>query len=200
MKSQLLDIPLDLQELVCYSWFPVPPSLGTPDGFFNKTNKASMLHALVEISDEEIPFPSDAICIMDGNALFHSLTNLAPTMGGICKQILRAMVGKHDFVFSTDSYHEDSIKTHERIRRGISQKYIVDGPATKKPTEFKLFLSNDENKKQLCKLLLRVWSSDDSNEKISKCGTAILVVDCHAFQLKSVDGHVSINIRNKKYT
>ena len=125
MKSQLLDIPLDLQELVCYSWLPVPPSLRTPDGFFNKTNKASMLHALVENSEEEIPFPRDAICIMDGNALFHSLTNLAPTMGGICKQILRAMVDKHDFMFSTDSYHEDSIKTHERIRRGISQKYGV---------------------------------------------------------------------------
>ena len=183
MKSQLLDVPLDLQELVCYSWFPVPPSLRTLGGFFNKTNKASILHALVEKYEEEIPFPRDAICIMDGNALFHSLTDLAPTMGGICKQILRAMVDKHDFVFATDSYHEDSIKNHERIRRGISQKYIVDGPSTKKPTDFKLFLSNDENKIQLCKLLLHVWSSDDSNEKISKCGTAILVVDSQMFHL-----------------
>ena len=103
--------------------------------FLTKTNKASRFHALVEISEEELPFPRDAICIMDGNALFHSLTNLAPTMGGICKQILRAMVDKHDFVFSTDSYHEDSIKTYEKIRRGISQKYIIDGPATKNPTD-----------------------------------------------------------------
>ena len=82
-----------------------------------------------------------------------SLTNLAPTLGGICKQILRAMVDKHDSVFSTDSYHEDSMKAHERIRRGISQKYIVAGPAAKKTTDFKLFLSNYENKIQLCKLL-----------------------------------------------
>ena len=78
---------------------------------------------------------------MDGNALFHSLTNLAPTMGGICKQILRAMVDKHDFVFSTDSYHEDSIKTYEKIRRGISQKYIIDGPATKNPTDLIVSIS-----------------------------------------------------------
>ena len=62
---------MDLQELVCYSWFPVPPGLGTPDGCFNKTNKAPMLHALAENSEEEIPFPRDDICIMDGNALFH---------------------------------------------------------------------------------------------------------------------------------
>ena len=133
---------------------------------------------------------------MDGNALLYSLTNLAPTLGGICKQILGVMVDKHDFVFSTDSYHKDSIKTHERIQRGTSQKYIVDGPATKKPTDFKLFLANNDNKKQLCKLLLSVWSSNESNVKISNCGTALLVVDGQVFHLKSIDGCVSIIILN----
>lgn len=39
IKSQLMDEPLDLNELMCYFLTPVPDSLGTPDGFFAKTNK-----------------------------------------------------------------------------------------------------------------------------------------------------------------
>lgn len=52
IKSQNLDEPLNFDELMQYSLFPVPPSLGTVDGFFNKTNKAAMLHYLME--DAEI--------------------------------------------------------------------------------------------------------------------------------------------------
>ena len=48
VKSQLLDEPLDIDELMCYSLASVPHSLGTPDGFFAKTNKAAMLHFLLE--------------------------------------------------------------------------------------------------------------------------------------------------------
>ena len=114
----------------------VPPSLGTPDGFFKKTNKVSMLHALVS-ADNDTAFPSGAFYISDGNALFHSLTNLPPTMGGICKQVLSIMVEKGDFLFSTDSYHGplDSVKTSERVRSGVSQRYIIEGPATKRPPD-----------------------------------------------------------------
>ena len=165
----MLDVPLDLKELVRYPWFLVPPSLATPDGFFNKTNKAAMLHALVP-SDNDTPLPSGAFYISDGNALFHSLTNFPPTTGGICKQLLSIMVEKGAFLFSTDSYHGpiDSVKTSERIRRGVSQRYIIEGPATKRPPDLKLFLSNDDNKKQLCELVLKVWSSPECSVKLSK--------------------------------
>ena len=71
---------------------------------------------------------------------------LLPTFGEICLQVLDQMVAKKNFIFSTDSYHPDSIKSQERLRRGFSEKFIIDGPATRKPTDYKLFLSNDENK------------------------------------------------------
>ena len=32
---------------------------------------------------------------------------------------------------------------------GYSQKLIVDGPATRKPVDFKLFLANEENKRKI---------------------------------------------------
>lgn len=192
IKSQRLDNPLKLDELVRYALFPVPPSLGTPDGFLAKTNKASMLHFLLSETEEEVPYPKESVHIQDGNALFHVLTNLPNTFGDICLQVLDQMVHKQDFIFSTDSYHTDSIKAQERLRRGCSEKYIIDGPATRKPTDFKLFLSNEENKQQLSQLLLRVWQGKASASRLEKCGTAIVIVDGKAYKLDSSDGQVSM--------
>ena len=191
IKSQLLDEPFNLDELMRYSLTPVPHSLGTADGFFNKTNKASVLHFLLEDVPEEVPYPKDALYIQDGNALFHALTNLPPTFGAICLQVLDQMVAHKHFIFSTDSYHIDSIKAQERLRRGFSQRYIIDGPATRKPSDFKLFLANEENKTQLCQLLLRVWRSKEAASRLEKSGTAVAVVEGKAYQLDSSDNNVS---------
>ena len=87
VKSQHLDEPLNLDELMRYPLTPVPHSLGTPDGFFNKTNKSSVLHYLLGNVEEEISYPNDAIHIQDGNALFHTLMNIPPTYGDICLQV-----------------------------------------------------------------------------------------------------------------
>ena len=85
LKSQSQDEPLDLEELMKYCLMPVPPSLGTPDGFFSKTNKASILHYLLEdTTPEDLPYPKDALFIQDGMALLHTLANLPPTCGEIC--------------------------------------------------------------------------------------------------------------------
>ena len=195
VKSQLLDIPFDLDELMTYALTPVPASLGTPDGYLNKTNKATMLRLLLEDICDKVVYPTDAFHVEDANALFHCLTNLAPTFGTICLQLLDVMVAKKNFFFSTDSYFKDSVKAMERLRRGVSQKYIVDGPATRKPSDFKLFLANDDNKRQLCQLLLKVWGSDEAAARLQKCGTAILVVEGRAYQLDSSGTHVSMQIQ-----
>ena len=41
-------------------------------------------------------------------------------------------------------------KHQEILRRGFSQRYTIEGPVTRKPTDFKLFLGNEGNKTQLC--------------------------------------------------
>ena len=184
VKSQNLDEPVDLDELMRYSLTPVPPSYGTADGFFNKTNKAALLHFFTDDNQEDISYPKCALHIQDGNALFHVLTNIAPTFGEICLQVLDQMVAKKDFIFSTDSYHADSIKAQERLRRGSSQCYLIQGPATRKPSDFKLFLENEQNKTQLCELLLKVWSSNAASSSMEQCGTALVVVDGKAYQLQ----------------
>ena len=183
IKSQHLDEPIDLDELMQYSLTPVPHSLGTADGFFNTTSKAAMLHYLMEDAPEEVPYPTNSIYIQDGNALFHALKNLPPTFGEICLQVIDQMVVKKNFVFSTDSYHADSIKAQETLRRGFSQRYIIERQATRKPVNFKLFLANEENKLQLCQLLLRVWGDKAAASRLEKCGTAVAVVEGKAYLL-----------------
>ena len=191
VKSQNLDEPVDLDELMRYSLTPVTPSLGTADGFFNKTNKAALLHFFTDNNQEDISYPKCALHIQDGNALFHVLTNIAPTFGEICLQVLDQMVAKKDFIFSTDSYHADSIKAQERLRRGSSQCYLIQGPATRKPSDFKLFLENEQNKTLFCELLRKVWSSNAAASRMEQCGTALVIVDGKTYQLQSSDGEVS---------
>ena len=54
--------------------FAASASLGTQDGFFNKTNKAAVLHYLLEdLSSDDLPYPQDALFIQDGMALFRTL-------------------------------------------------------------------------------------------------------------------------------
>ena len=153
-----------------------------------------MLHFLLDDSLENASYPKDAIHIQDGNALFHALTNLPPTFGRIALQILDQMASKKNFIFSTDSYHPDSIKAQERLRRGCSEKLILEGVATRAPPDFKVFLCNEENKLQLCQMLLKVWQDKQSVSRLEKCDTSIIVVDGKAYKLTVLDGQVSAKV------
>ena len=82
VKLQMLNAPIDLDVLLSYSIFLVPRCLGTPDRFFSKTNKASMLRFLMEDCNADVQYPKDSMFIQVGNALFHTLVNLSPTVGG----------------------------------------------------------------------------------------------------------------------
>ena len=77
------------------------------------------------------------------------------------------VVRKSDVIFSTDMYLENSIKSMERKHRGCSEKLIVTGKNTKKPPDWKTFLANEENNKQLIELLCCVWSTNNINFAIS---------------------------------
>ena len=177
VKSQIMEMPINLEELMRYPLSPVPHALGSPDGYFAKTNKATSLHHLLKDRGEDVPYPKDALYIQDGNALFHMMSNLPPTCGEICMQLLDLMVAKHHFVFSTDCYQPDSIKAQERLRRGFTEKYIIDGPNTRKPYDFKSFLGNELNKMQLCDLLLKVWGSNEAASWIEKSMKAVVCVN-----------------------
>ena len=75
-----------------------------------------MLHLLLDDKTDEVLYSKDAIFIQDGNIVFHALTNLPHTFGGLL--VLDQMVANKLFIFSTDSYHSDSIKAQKRLHKG----------------------------------------------------------------------------------
>ena len=94
-----------------------------------------------------------------------------------------SIVGKSDLLFSTDMYKKNSIKTLERTSRSSGQKRIIKGESKKRPKNWKSFLSNDSNKQQLVRLLLKVWSSDDFGRKLQN-KKIIFTCDEKAYLLK----------------
>ena len=161
LKLQKTCHTIDLHEIMKYQLTPVPACLGTSDGYLGKTNKAKGMHYLLgAVSNSEQPDPHDTLVIMDGNAVFHNLTDIPATFKEICQKVFLMIPKNCDVIFSTDMYKKNSIKTQERIRRGVAEKFLVNGPNIRRPPDWKQFLENDENKKCLAEMLLRCWSDD----------------------------------------
>ena len=90
-------------------------------------------------------------------------------------------------MFSTDQYLPDSVKSMERQRRGTGEKLILNGEATKKPPDWKSFLSNDENKAQFIRLMLKMWKRDEYASNL-QARQVIFICDGQATLLTSNDG------------
>ena len=89
------------------------------------------------------------------------------------RSALDQMIPKHDFIFSTDCYQPDSIKAQERLRRGFTEKYIINGPHTQKPYDW------------------GSWGSNDAASRLEKCKKAVVCVDGKAYDLTSTNGEAS---------
>ena len=102
------------------------------------------------------------------------------------------MISKKNFSSNTDSYNENSMKTQERKQQGmVTQLHHLDGPTARIPPDMKLFLQNDFSKKQLCHLLLRVWSSKEAASWLEGCMMVALIVEGMAQGLTGADGGVA---------
>ena len=170
---------------------PVPHSNGTADGFFYKTNKASLIDAYIKDKKYEVPYPQGALHIEDGNALLRTLKGIPLTFGEITLKILDIMVPKRDFILSMDCYHSNSIKAMECIRRGCGPALIIDGHATCSPPDFSSFLTNPDNKTAFSQLIVKVWGSAVAASRLENTTLAIAAVDGKAFTFKSANGQVN---------
>eukprot|EP00794_Sanderia_malayensis_P021335 gene21335-23410_t len=84
-------------------------------------------------------------------------------------------------------YLPNSIKSMERARRGTSAKLIIKGENTKRPADWKKFLTGEGNKQQYIEIILKVWSSDlVAAELLNR--KFILICNRKAYLLTSEDG------------
>ena len=65
---------VEIEDLMKYPLTPIPYSLATADGFFNKTDKSKGFHYLIkDVENSPIPPAETCLIIEDGNAIFHYL-------------------------------------------------------------------------------------------------------------------------------
>ena len=79
-------------------------------------------------------------------------------------------------------YSSSSVKSLERKRRGSGEKLILKGKKAIKPSDWKSFFTNSENKKQLIELIYNVWSETEFLSKID--GQSVtLIKEGEAFEM-----------------
>ena len=168
-----------LREFMKYPLLPVPPSLGTPDGFLAKSNKSTGMNYITKnmFSEEVLNASAEVMYVEDGNALFYCIKT-QKTFGDISRTLFSMATKRDNVIFSTDSYEPQSVKSQERLRRGAGERRIIKGSSTRCPESWSSFLENDGNKVQLIDLLQKCWTESTTAKNV------ILVNAGKAFKMK----------------
>ena len=188
----------NLKDVMTYPLMPVPSALGTPDGNLHKTNKAKLMENLLHaVENATEPDMSSTLFIEDGNAVYHQLLGLPPTYNELCIKVFDKVTFRRKYVvFCTDTYKPDSIKTHERNRRGVAPPRLISGSSMLRPTNMAAFLSNAQNKTSLTKMILNVWRDSEMAHRLRE-KIVVLVVDGEVFELCENNGDVLLkNLRD----
>ena len=136
---------VDLELTLSFPLSPVPRSLATADGMPTKTDKSTLLHNL-ESGIEQVKYrPSDSVHVVDGNAMLQSLKPIPDSFEELAEHIFNKLPKSKRVDFITDTYRQQSIKSYERARRGITPTFILAGERTKTPRDWKGFMGNDKN-------------------------------------------------------
>ena len=146
--SQKQSQKIDMRELMKYPLMPMLSSIGTPNGYLLKTDKSKGFTYLTkELDDFTMQLDAKTLNVEDRNGIFYCIKEVPATFKQICEKIYNVSnAGKSDLLFSPDMCKENSIKNLKRASRSSDQKSIIKGKSTKRPENWKSFLSNDSNK------------------------------------------------------
>ena len=184
---------IDLQKVLEYPLGPVPWSLATADGMPIKTDKAVLMHNLEKEASYSYIAPDkdrDHIHIIDGNALFHTLSQIPETFGEVAHKIFTSLPKVEKLHFLTDNYNDVSIKSIERMRRGDSYQHTIAGPSMTTPKIWKEFLKNEDNKKELIQFIFTEWQKDTYANLLHN-REIFFASDNLCYILTSLDGNVT---------
>ena len=81
--------------------------------------RSTLLHKLENkdfYEHQDLTILPNTVCIIDGNALFHSVTEVPSTYGELAKKIFNTLPKSKCIHFVTDTYKHQSIKSAERER------------------------------------------------------------------------------------
>ena len=162
--TQLLLLSMEndvsLEKTLAYPMSPVPWALATADGLPTKTDKAKLMHALEKPTQSDDLTTEQCSSVIDGNAFLQSLVALPGCFSELAQKVFTMLPNSVRIDFVTDTYPDQSIKACERMHRGTSETFLVKGPSTKLPKDWKGFLSNGKNKTETMKLILSEWQKE----------------------------------------
>ena len=124
-----------------------------------KTDKSTLLHNLESSNEPVTNRPSDAVHVIDGNAMLQSLKPIPDTFEVVAESVFNQLPKSKRADFVTDTYKPQSIKSYERERRGMARTFLL-WCKDKYHHDWKIFVSNDKNKTQFIKLLLGQWGEN----------------------------------------
>ena len=164
---------LNMRDVLCYKLGPLPWSLASVVGSLAKTAKSKLLDLL----EKDIPpaenVPGNATWMIDAMALLQSLGTIPATFADLAMKAFD--VATADFLsgfvridFVVDRYPTYSIKRCERSRRvkqGIV-KINIANRLQKCPSQWKKYLSLDNNKTNLSDFLLQEWIRPEYAERL----------------------------------
>jgi hypothetical protein len=155
---------INLKDVLCYELSSVPFSLALQDGTLRKTTK-SVLAGLIESKVTVFPrlhsFPKDTIHLIDAMALVQVMKLAGTkTFGELASKYFNAitssLVSCKEVHIVFDQYWDLSIKAGERTLRGSLNSCLevkIHGPSTPVPKQWGKFISNPQNKVNLCHFL-----------------------------------------------
>ena len=137
---------INLEVTLSYPLGVVPFSLATADGMPVKTDKATLMHSIeAGIEPATKPPENEVVYVYDGNAALQSLPKSLPdTFENLALMVFNLSPKTPRVDFVTDTYKTNSIKCLERKKRGSSPTFLLLGPKTKTPRDWKGFMSNDD--------------------------------------------------------
>ena len=112
-----IDHDVDLELTLSFPLGPVPWSLATADGMPTKTDKSILLHNLESGIELVTDRPSDAVHVVDGNAMLQSLKSIPDTFEELAEHVFNKLPKSKRVDFITDTYQQHSIRSYERTRR-----------------------------------------------------------------------------------
>lgn len=162
---------ISMADVLCHPLGPMPWALATLQGFLTKTKKSSLALALQKNVPVAEYLPEKSSTIIDGMSLVHRV-KVGETFKDVASSVLTMALKEGStskcihVVF--DTYVEMSIKSCERQQRG--ECHTVTEPRkimpSQKVRQWKDFLSDGGNKMSLIEFFVRMWKTEECQEKL----------------------------------
>lgn len=162
---------INMRLLLSHELNTVPYALAHVDGTLKKPYKSELLKELKKSVDVPVHLPSG---LEDSSyAIINDLLPVIRALKTTGLDNFGQLADKLFFIFTKsfedvhccrvdvvhDEYLPNSIKRGERIQRGASRalEICINGPATPLPKQFSKYLTNNNNKRELCAFLACHW-------------------------------------------